>query len=204
MQQAGKYLLSVRKAFNSTSQQGVNIKFDIPFANGMMAGMARIGNTNTQPIGYVHKSEMELELVKQRHDFEMKEFSRKLDEIQKKKEPKEDALGKFLTNYGPVIMGVLAQKFGIAPAGAQVGLAGFDNIQQPAQQQATDNLQPANGLTADQKMEWVINTLAQKEGSPEAAADLLYKFTHFILQNPAQYDAFKPMILNTKIETTNG
>jgi hypothetical protein len=199
MLQGGKYMLSVREKFTS-NQSGVNIDFEIPFANGMSQySQPAIGSIGAVPPGFVHQSQLELELVKQRHEYEMKEFNRKLDEIQKKKEPKEDAVGKFLTQYGPTILGVLAQKFGVG-AGAQVGLAGFEQPQQqppftdPTQQQPAEKKIPE---TPDEKMEWVINTLAEKEGSHEAAAELLYRFTHYTLQNEAQYNAFKPMILNT-------
>ena len=49
-----------------------------------------------------------------------------------------------------------------------------------------------------------MQTLEAKEGSQDAAVELLYKFAHYTIQNPAQYDAFKPMILNTKTDTNNG
>ena len=90
-----------------------------------------------------------------------------------------------------MIMGVLAQRF--FPNTAQVGLQGFSDVQQ--QQQP-----PVNGVpqTTEQKLEWVINTLAQKEGSKDAAVELLYRFTHYTMQNTEQYEIFKPMILKTE------
>jgi hypothetical protein len=197
MQMPGKYLLSVREKFNS-SQSGVNIKFEVPYANGMTPAIGNL--TNAIPAGYVHPSEMKLEIMKLQHEYEMKEFNRKLDEIQEKRKPKEDAVGKFLTQYGPTILGVLANKFGVN-AGTQVSLAGFEQMPQQQVQPQTDTTEtPTNKIpvTADEKMHWVITTLAEKEGSPEAAAELLYRFTHYTLQNQQQYELFKPMILKTE------
>lgn len=191
----GKYTLSCREKYKS-NQSGCNIQFEISFANGMVPYTGNAIGSTTPPIGFVHRSELELALVKRDQEYQMKEFQRQLDEIQKKKEPKQTTLDSFLEKHGGVLIGALMSRF--AP-GAQIGLQGFtDAQQQPAVQSEFNNQQSAIPATTDQKLEWVINTLAQKEGGNDAAVELLYRFTHYTIQNPEQYQMFKPMILKTE------
>jgi len=195
--QPGKYTLAVRTKYNEAAT-GNNIKFEIPYANGMVPYTnAAIGNVGAVPPGFIPRAEMELEIVKIKNEVAIESLKRDFEEFKKKKEPKDDAVGKFFTTYMPTILGVVAHRMGIANPGAQVGLQGFTGAQQqpPTGNETTTTNTPS---TADEKMEWVVNTLAAKEGSPEAAAELLYRFVHYTQQNPQQYEMFKPMILQTE------
>lgn len=208
----GKYTLAMRPEPKSKTNNA-NAQFEIAYApygaiapyQQQPAAIAGIGAGNPD---YVHRSVMEKEVQKLEFDYRMKEMERRIEEAErKKKQPKSDAIGSFLETYGPVLMGVLANKFGINPPTTAIGMAGFDQLQQQ-HIPANENLQPANSIgeqpdqdeATQKKLHYVITHLTEKEGSQQAAVELLYRFVLFTQKNPQLYEQFKPMILNTKTE----
>jgi len=200
----GKYLLSAREKFNS-NQSGVNIRFDIPYAGAtggsVTAAIGSLPANNPALAGWIHPAEHKATIERLEFQQQMKEMERKMEEMLKKKEPKQSAIDKFMETHGntvfPAIIGLITQKF--APNATQVGLAGWDGSvkQVPAVQEKQDNPEETQN-TVQQKLNYVLNEAKRMEGdNMEAGIDLLLKVVTWRKNNEPTYETLLKPILNT-------
>lgn len=205
----GKYLLSAREKFNS-NQSGVNIRFDIPYAGAtggsVTAAIGSLPANNPALAGWIHPAEHKATIERLEFQQQMKDMERKMEEMLKKKEPKQSAIDKFMETHGntvlPAIIGLLTHRF--APNAPQVGLAGWnDGVKQVPP--TTEKQQPDQQLLIQHKLNYVLSEAKRMEGdNMEAGIDLLLKVVTWRKNNETTYETLlKPILNSVDISTIN-